>query len=72
VKGTDAHHAPWPEQERWVDVHRRAFIEEAGRVGVPRASAGEMWSTRFVSIAFTPAAIFEQTPGPSAGLPLVP
>jgi hypothetical protein len=72
VKGADAHRAPWPEQERWVDVHRRAFIEEAVRIGADRASVGEMWSTRFVSIAFTPAEVFDQTPGPSAGLALVP
>jgi hypothetical protein len=71
VKGRDARRIEWSGLEEIVIAHRAAFVEEVLAVGLARENAPVMWSTRFVAIAFTPEEIFDQTPGPSAGLTLV-
>lgn len=71
LKGRDARRVVWAELEQVVSEHRAAFVAEVVAVGLPREAAPAMWSSRFVAIAFTPEEIFDQTPGPSAGLTLV-
>jgi hypothetical protein len=71
VKGRDARRIEWPELEQIALSHRAAFVEEVLAVGLSQENAPVMWSTRFVAIAFTPDEIFDQTPGPSAGLTFV-
>jgi hypothetical protein len=71
VKGREARRVEWPELDQIVISHRAAFVEEVLAIGLARENAPVMWSTRFVAIAFTPDEIFDQTPGPSAGLAFV-
>lgn len=71
VKGHDARRIDWPELEQVALAHRAAFVEQVIAVGLARENAPVMWSTRFVAVAFTPGEIFDQTPGPSAGLAFV-
>jgi hypothetical protein len=70
VKGHGAHRITWPEMDALVVRHRAAFVEEVCAVGLAREAANVMWSTRFVAIAFVPDVLFDQTPGPAAGLAL--
>lgn len=71
VKGRDARRLEWPGHERIAAAHRSAFVAEVTALGLPRPVAAGMWSRRFATIAFTPHEIFDQTPGPSAGLTLL-
>jgi len=70
VKGHGAHRITRPEMDQLVVRHRAAFVDEVCAVGLARAAANAMWSTRFVAIAFVPDALFGQAPGPAAGLVL--
>ena len=71
VKGRDAKRIEWPELDDVVTAHRAAVVEEVTSVGL-EGGIGEMfWSPRFVAIAFSPTEIFDQTPGPSAGVALL-
>lgn len=66
VKGRDAQAADWPELAEVVEAHARAFTLEAERMGV-RGLIDRLWSKRFRCVVFTPDAIFDQTPGATAG-----
>lgn len=68
AKGSDARRVPWAEIDVCAEAHRALFEREVIAVGLPPGSADRMWSNRFDAIVFTPSALFEQTPGPRAGL----
>src|SRR5215471_8184200 len=59
-----------------VEAHRAAFVELNKGLGVPRAFIEALWqhelagSPRMVTIRFVAEQIFNQTPGPDAGLRL--
>jgi len=57
------------DHQRIANYHD-AFIEQAMKMGYPEAMLRSMMQYRldkFVSIDFTPSAVFAQTPGPGAG-----
>lgn len=69
VKGNDAHRVDWPDHETIARQHADNFIEEVVAVGIPRELADSFFShRRYVTIAFTPLEMFDQTPGPASGL----
>jgi hypothetical protein len=71
VKGTDARPLDWPGHEDIARAHMAAFTAEVIAVGVAHELAGGFCShNRYATIAFTPSEIYEQTPGPTSGLPL--
>ena len=71
VKGRDAHPLPWPEHEEVARAHALAFFDQLVAVGISRELAVGFYSHhRFVTFAFTPLEIYEQTPGPTSGLPV--
>ncbi len=69
VKGREARVEDWSELAEAVETHARVFTAEAERMGV-RGLIDLLWSKRFRCVAFAPDAIFEQTPGANAGLPV--
>jgi hypothetical protein len=71
VKGHDARRIEWPEGDPIPLAHREKFMSEVEVLGLPRTITGSLWSTRFVAIGFTPTDIFDQTPGPGAGLAFI-
>jgi hypothetical protein len=71
VKGDDARRVEWHGHEEIALAHRPAFRAEIEALGLPRSISGRLWSQTFVAIAFTPVEIFDQTPGPAAGLTLI-
>lgn len=71
VKGRDVHAIEWPGHEAIARAHGAAFRDEVIAVGIPATLAGSFLSlNRFATFAFTPSEIYEQTPGPSAGMPV--
>jgi hypothetical protein len=73
VKGRDVHAIEWPGHEVIARAHGAAFREQVIAVGVRAELAGNFLSlNRFVTFAFTPSEIYEQTPGPAAGLRVKP
>lgn len=71
LKGTDARRVEWPEQERVVQAHRARFAAVLSSIGMKQGVALLSWS-ECVAVVFTPLQIFNQTPGPDAGLELMP
>jgi len=74
LKAVDAEVATPDESDRQriADYHD-AFIEQAMKMGYPEAMLRSMMQyrfDRFMSIVFTPTAVFAQTPGPDAGAPV--
>ena len=75
LKGTDARRVEWPEQTQRVQQHRARFHSSLMSVGLPDAYSLAILSNEAsgcVSFAFTLSEVFDQTPGPAAGLPLTP
>lgn len=74
LKGVDAAVAPpAPADAGLVARHVESFVEELAALGYPREvvrAAHWCESAELRAVAFTPAAAFEQTPGPGAGAPL--
>ena len=69
VKGRDAQVIDWPDGAAASLEHLDAFSKEVVVGGFHEALARHFWSSeRFVSIAFTPDELYDQTPGPRAGL----
>jgi hypothetical protein len=68
VKGRDAAPTNWNELDAVVLRHRAEFVAEVAQVGIDGEGASRTWSGRFVAIGFIPQAIFDQTPGPMAGV----
>lgn len=69
VKGRDAHVVEWPAGAAASLEHLAAFSKQVAAAGLPDGLAHLFWSTeRFVTIAFTPEELYDQTPGPKAGL----
>lgn len=66
VKGHGAHAEDWPELEAAVQAHTRGLAVEVERVGT-RSILDGLWSKRYRCLAFAPDAIFDQTPGATAG-----
>jgi hypothetical protein len=71
VKGHDARRIDWPEAESIALSHRQAFMGEVEVLGLPKSITGFLWSKSFVAVGFTPTDIFDQTPGPGAGLSFI-
>jgi hypothetical protein len=75
LKGTDARCEPATAAD--VDLARdyaRRMVEEVGLLGFDAVMAHGAFDARaddLVALSFTPSAVFEQTPGPRAGEPLV-
>jgi hypothetical protein len=73
LKGRDAHRIEWPGHEAIARAHGAAFRDQVIAVGVhPEFASSFLSLNRFETFAFTPTEIYEQTPGPSAGLPVQP
>lgn len=73
VKGRDTHIVDWPGHEAIARSHADAFVEQVVSVGIPREFADSFFSHhRYVTIAFTPLEIYDQTPGPASGLRVAP
>ncbi len=73
VKGTDTHVVGWPGHELIARTHADAFIEQVVAVGIPREFADSFFSHgRYATVAFTPLELYDQTPGPTSGLPVAP
>lgn len=53
-----------------VQAQRNGFLEQLERIGIPRANAANWAIWPAVAIRLKATAIFEQTPGPQAGVPL--
>ena len=71
VKGKDTHAVDWPGHEAIARSHADAFMEQVVSVGVAREHADSFFSHgRYATFAFTPLEIYDQTPGPSSGLPV--
>ena len=71
VKGRDAARAEWKELGAVTRAHRSALVAEVVEVGLDGDQSGRSWSNRFVALSFTPQEIFDQTPGPTAGLSML-
>jgi hypothetical protein len=71
VKGTFVSVRPARPQERaFMSAQWQGFLEKLERIGIPRASAAGWTTWPAVAIRLRATAIFEQTPGPSAGTPI--
>lgn len=68
VKGRRAQRVPWPELSEVTARHRAALVAEVARVGIDAERARRTWSHRFVAVGFEPEELFDQSPGPLAGL----
>jgi hypothetical protein len=71
IKGQDAELATWPDMQAAAERHVAGFAAEVVQLGLPLERASHFWSRLFVAVSFTPDALFEQTPGPSAGRRIV-
>lgn len=75
LKGTHAHIVPLAEGDReLMRVYGQSFRDELSSIGCLESftqgiTAGA--EEEAIGVSFTPTAAFEQTPGPSAGQPLV-
>jgi len=75
LKASDARVVSVTASDRAVAVrHLDAWVEELCRIGYTAAFAEALRGRpeRLAAIRFTPAAAFQQTPGPAAGQPLAP
>lgn len=76
VKGMDATIAPpEPADLEAVRMHRDAFVAEVMQIGFPDPLVRSLLTCAdddIVAISATPAAAFDQSPGPRAGAPLRP
>lgn len=74
IKGNDARVVGMPEGAlRVVEAYRDAFVRELEPLGFEPALIRALLACPLpdiVALAFTPAAAFSQTPGPTAGEPL--
>lgn len=71
VKGRDTHTIDWPEHEAIARGHADAFAEQVMAVGIAPEHADSFFShSRYATFAFTPLEIYDQTPGPTSGLPV--
>jgi hypothetical protein len=68
LKGCDAAHVDWPEMAQVTREHRVHFVAALLQIGLPESYSAAFWSDEFQAIAFTVREIFNQTPGPDAGL----
>jgi hypothetical protein len=58
---------PSPEQLVAVDRHAETFSREAEEVGLGPGSGFRLLDRGLVSVSFTVAEVYDQTPGPNAG-----
>jgi len=75
LKASDARVVSVTASDRAVAArHLDAWVEELCRIGYTAAFAEALRGRpeRLAAIRFTPAAAFQQTPGPAAGQPLAP
>ena len=74
LKGSDAATATAGRRDRALLASQRsAWIEDLTRIGYSRDLAEALWGPlpqALVAVVFTPAAAYQQTPGPAAGQPL--
>lgn len=71
VKGifVDARPATADERQR-VTAQWNGYLENLERIGIPRAAAAGWVTWPAVAVRLKVTALFEQTPGPQAGVPL--
>lgn len=73
LKGTDAQCLEWPEQGAAVAEHRERFGAMLEQVGMDASLASVLYSDgECGAVVFTPSELYDQTPGPAAGLSLKP
>jgi hypothetical protein len=70
LKGRDAQRVEWPEMNEQAALHRARFEAVLREMGTQQHVAQLLWSREYQAIAFTVDAMFDQTPGPGAGLAL--
>jgi hypothetical protein len=68
VKGSGALLVPWPEQAEVARESLLGLSAQLTNVGMPRELHFRLWSGRQQAIELTPSELYEQTPGPGAGL----
>ena len=73
LKGFDARVLPLAEGESAeILAYRDAFFAEIGKLDTPLSVAMGMWTDGHVAVEFTPAELYDQTPGPGAGSRVAP
>ncbi len=70
LKGSDAARVEWPELAEVAAVHRQRLMDVLAHFGTSHAVL-RFWSNDFAAVRFTPTEMYDQTPGPGAGLPLM-
>jgi len=70
VKAKEAAVVDWPEQQAVVAEYVAALATQGQLMGLPRKLLRRAWSSRFTAVALMPEELFEQTPGPRAGMPV--
>ncbi|HEX5658993.1 MAG TPA: hypothetical protein VFX59_17485 [Polyangiales bacterium] len=71
LKGSDAQRVEWPELAQVTLEHRQRMADVLASLGTPHAPE-HLWSRDFAAVVFTPDEMYDQTPGPQAGLALAP
>ncbi|MET0284967.1 MAG: hypothetical protein ABW352_10865 [Polyangiales bacterium] len=71
LKGNDARRVEWPELEQVTTQHRQRMADVLTQLGTVHAPF-QLWSREFAAVVFTPSEMYDQTPGPMAGLALAP
>jgi hypothetical protein len=71
LKGSDAQRLEWADLERVTTEHRQRMADVLHQLRAPHAPY-HLWSREFAAIVFTPSELYDQTPGPLAGLALAP
>jgi hypothetical protein len=71
VKGTDAVVIEWPEHVGLAQEQMAGLGAQITAIGWPLEMHLALWSDReFRALELTPTELYEQTPGPGAGLPV--
>jgi hypothetical protein len=72
VKGTFVDARPAREDERpFVEAQWNRFLDNLEAIGIPRTTAKGWITWPAVAVRLRATAVFEQTPGPAAGTPVV-
>jgi hypothetical protein len=71
LKGSDAQRVEWPQLAEVTAAHRERLAQVLTQLGTAHAP-NHLWSNEFAAVVFTPSELYDQTPGPLAGLALAP
>jgi hypothetical protein len=72
LKGRDARRVEWPELAELAALHRQRFAAVLTQMGSQPEVVNLLWSQEYEAIVFTADEMYDQTPGPEAGLALAP